>query len=156
MSVKVAKVSWDQIIEGIKNYFRIWFAMLSGSRNIEFVGWIRTPLEEYRDLLRLYGVSGEMRWEQETPEFGVLSHCSISRKELLHLWSAYYHRSLDIYIGGFTGVWKGTDIQVPRGLQDFWNSLYIPEPNRFWAKHGYSWDHNGEGKWVPIVKDELG
>lgn len=123
--------------------------MFKMHRDIVYVGWIRTPSEDWRERLRELGVEGKMLWSQETPAFGTFEHCQTTKESLKALYTLVETRELDIQIGGFTGVYKGTDTQVPRRHQVFWTWRNPVNPN-FTERHGYIWNPSPDGGYEPI------
>lgn len=108
-------------------------------RRVVYVGWIRAPSEQYRDRLQCCQISGEMRWVQETPAFGVFEHCQADKMTLEILHSMVARGEIDIQIGGFTGIWLGTEIQLPPKDQYFWHSPFC-DGSDFAERHGYKWN----------------
>lgn len=124
------------------------------NREIEYAGWVRIPSkdrETTRSILQCLGMYGDMRWEEQTDTFGTLSHCTISEDNLWVIYDLVRGGTLDIQIGGFTGVYKGTDRQLSKRKQVFWKSRFV-NPT-FKSRHGYMWNTTPGVGYVPIDPD---
>ena len=132
---------WKEIKKGLETWRRL------GTNEIEYVGWLHAPSEDMREELQSLGVRGEMRWSQEVSGFGTFSHCTMDRYDLEWLYRWTDRGDLDLYIGGFTGVWKGTDVQVPRKRQYFWQQKWHRNPAFYTDRHNAYWNHDS-GKYI--------